>query len=168
LELRDKVADVTGRNRGIGSAVAWLLAKERVDVALVARDRAAFELPLRKSRENRSVKGWIAEPPMMPASRPRCSASSAALIFSSIAPPRWAAKAKPPMLAPKSPTRRFFADINVNVMGYLRTIREVAAQMAAQGGGRIINLSGLAALQTTIGTIPNSPRRPRTSLIANI
>jgi NAD(P)-dependent dehydrogenase (short-subunit alcohol dehydrogenase family) len=165
LELRDKVADVTGRNRGIGSAVAWLLAKERVDVALVARDRAAFELPLRKSRENRSVKGWIAEPPMMPASRPRCSASSAALIFSSIAPPRWAAKAKPPMLAPKSPTRRFFADINVNVMGYLR---EVSAQMAAQGAGRIINLSGLAALQTTIGTIPNSPRRPRTSLIANI
>jgi NAD(P)-dependent dehydrogenase (short-subunit alcohol dehydrogenase family) len=165
LELRDKVADVTGRNRGIGSAVARLLAKERVDVALVARDRAAFELPLRKSRENRSVKGWIAEPPMMPASRPRCSASSAALIFSSIAPPRWAAKAKPPMLAPKSPTRRFFADINVNIMGYLR---EVSAQMAAQGAGRIINLSGLAALQTTIGTIPNSPRRPRTSLIANI
>jgi hypothetical protein len=50
-------------------------------------------------------------------------------------------------------------------MGYLR---EVSAQMAAQGAGRIINLSGLAALQTTIGTIPNSPRRPRTSLIANI
>ena len=43
LELRDKVAIVTGGNRGIGKAIAWQLAKEGVDVALIARDRAALE-----------------------------------------------------------------------------------------------------------------------------
>jgi NAD(P)-dependent dehydrogenase (short-subunit alcohol dehydrogenase family) len=47
--------------------------------------------------------------------------------------------------------------MNVKVMGYLRTIREVAPHMAAQGGGRIINISGLAALSTgsTIGSMRN-------------
>jgi short-subunit dehydrogenase len=43
LELRDKVAIVTGGNRGIGKAVARQLAKEGVDVALFARDRAVLE-----------------------------------------------------------------------------------------------------------------------------
>jgi NAD(P)-dependent dehydrogenase (short-subunit alcohol dehydrogenase family) len=41
LELRDKVAIVTGGNRGIGKAVAWQLAKEGVDVA-VARPTRNF------------------------------------------------------------------------------------------------------------------------------
>jgi NAD(P)-dependent dehydrogenase (short-subunit alcohol dehydrogenase family) len=47
--------------------------------------------------------------------------------------------------------------MNVKVMGYLRTIREVAPHIAERGGGRIINISGLAALSTgsTIGSIRN-------------
>jgi NAD(P)-dependent dehydrogenase (short-subunit alcohol dehydrogenase family) len=47
--------------------------------------------------------------------------------------------------------------MNVKVMGYLRTAREVAPIMARQGGGRIINISGLAARTTgsTIGSIRN-------------
>jgi NAD(P)-dependent dehydrogenase (short-subunit alcohol dehydrogenase family) len=43
LELRDKVVIVTGGNRGIGKAVALQLAKEGVDVALIARDRAVLD-----------------------------------------------------------------------------------------------------------------------------
>ena len=63
---------------------------------------------------------------------------------------------KPPTLA-EITNEPFFADMNVKVLGYLRTIREVAPHMAAQGGGRIINISGLAALNTgsTIGSIRN-------------
>jgi NAD(P)-dependent dehydrogenase (short-subunit alcohol dehydrogenase family) len=49
------------------------------------------------------------------------------------------------------------ADINVKVLGYLRCIREVAPHMAQSGGGRIVNVSGLAARMTgsTIGSIRN-------------
>jgi NAD(P)-dependent dehydrogenase (short-subunit alcohol dehydrogenase family) len=63
---------------------------------------------------------------------------------------------KPPTLA-EITNEAFFADINVKVLGYLRTIREVVPHMAIQGGGRIINVSGLAALHTgsTIGSIRN-------------
>src|SRR5258708_19278533 len=48
-------------------------------------------------------------------------------------------------------------DLNVKVIGYLRCIREVAPHMAAKGGGRIVNISGLAARSTgsTVGSIRN-------------
>jgi NAD(P)-dependent dehydrogenase (short-subunit alcohol dehydrogenase family) len=47
--------------------------------------------------------------------------------------------------------------VNVKVMGYLRCIREVAPHMRARGGGRIVNISGLASRSTgsTIGSIRN-------------
>jgi NAD(P)-dependent dehydrogenase (short-subunit alcohol dehydrogenase family) len=46
--------------------------------------------------------------------------------------------------------------MNVKVMGYLRTAREVAPHMMRQKSGRIVNVSGLAARQT--GTIIGSMR----------
>jgi NAD(P)-dependent dehydrogenase (short-subunit alcohol dehydrogenase family) len=48
-------------------------------------------------------------------------------------------------------------DLNVKVLGYLRCIREVAPHMAAKGGGRIVNISGLAARSTgsTVGSMRN-------------
>jgi NAD(P)-dependent dehydrogenase (short-subunit alcohol dehydrogenase family) len=51
----------------------------------------------------------------------------------------------------------FWSDVNVKVMGYLRTTREVVPEMRKQGGGRIINISGLAARITgsIIGSIRN-------------
>jgi NAD(P)-dependent dehydrogenase (short-subunit alcohol dehydrogenase family) len=51
----------------------------------------------------------------------------------------------------------FWPDVNVKVMGYLRCIREVVPHMVARGGGRIVNVSGLAARSTgsTVGSIRN-------------
>jgi NAD(P)-dependent dehydrogenase (short-subunit alcohol dehydrogenase family) len=46
--------------------------------------------------------------------------------------------------------------MNVKVLGYLRTAREVAPHMIKRKAGRIINVSGLAARQT--GTIIGSMR----------
>jgi NAD(P)-dependent dehydrogenase (short-subunit alcohol dehydrogenase family) len=67
-----------------------------------------------------------------------------------------AGQAKPPALA-EITTEALWADVNVKVMGYLRAAREVAGPMADQGGGRIINISGLAARSTgsIIGSIRN-------------
>ncbi|MCX6024496.1 MAG: SDR family NAD(P)-dependent oxidoreductase, partial [Chloroflexi bacterium] len=42
LELRGKTAIVTGGSRGIGKAIARELAREGVDVAIVARDPEAL------------------------------------------------------------------------------------------------------------------------------
>ena len=48
-------------------------------------------------------------------------------------------------------------EINVKVRGYLRCARAVAPLMAAQGWGRIVNVSGLAARQTgsVVGSVRN-------------
>jgi NAD(P)-dependent dehydrogenase (short-subunit alcohol dehydrogenase family) len=43
LNLTDKVAVVTGANRGIGAGVAWQLALEGMNVVLVARDSERLE-----------------------------------------------------------------------------------------------------------------------------
>ena len=62
---------------------------------------------------------------------------------------------KPPSLT-EITNEHFWADMNVKVLGYLRTAREVAPHMIKQRSGRIINVSGLAARQT--GTIIGSMR----------
>jgi NAD(P)-dependent dehydrogenase (short-subunit alcohol dehydrogenase family) len=161
LELRDKVAVVTGGNRGIGKAVAWQLAKEGVDVAMIARDRAALDVAAAEiaAATNRRVKGYVANTGDDAAveavvaqmlgdfGRVDILVNCAAAV---------GGQGNPPSLA-EITNEAFFADMNVKVMGYVRMIRELAPHMAAQGGGRIINISGLAALQTgsTIGSIRN-------------
>jgi NAD(P)-dependent dehydrogenase (short-subunit alcohol dehydrogenase family) len=161
LELRDKVAVVTGGNRGIGKAVAWQLAKEGADVALLARDRALLGAAAAEIAQatKRRVKGYVADTGDDAAVKTAIAqvvgdfgrvdilVNCAAAVGGVGRPPKLAEITNEP----------FFADMNVKVMGYVRTIREVAPHMAAQGGGRIINISGLAALSTgsTIGSIRN-------------
>jgi NAD(P)-dependent dehydrogenase (short-subunit alcohol dehydrogenase family) len=62
----------------------------------------------------------------------------------------------PPKLA-EITTDALWDEVNTKVMGYLRCAREVAPGMIAQGWGRIINVSGLAARQTgsVIGSVRN-------------
>ena len=161
LELRDKVAIVTGGNRGIGKAVAWQLAKEGVDAALIARDPAALETAAAEigRATKRRVKGYVADTGDDAAVKTAITKVLGEFGRVDILVNCAAAvggQGKPPLLA-EITNEAFFADMNVKVMGYLRTIREVAPHMAAQGGGRIINISGLAALSTgsTIGSMRN-------------
>jgi NAD(P)-dependent dehydrogenase (short-subunit alcohol dehydrogenase family) len=161
LELRDKVAVVTGGNRGIGKAVAWQLAKEGVDVALLARDRALLEAAAAEIAQatKRRVKCYVADTGDDAAVKTAIAQVLGEFGRVDILVNCAAAVGgvgKPPKLA-EITNEPFFADMNVKVMGYVRTIREIAPHMAAQGRGRIINISGLAALSTgsTIGSIRN-------------
>jgi NAD(P)-dependent dehydrogenase (short-subunit alcohol dehydrogenase family) len=161
LQLRDKVAVVTGGSRGIGKAIGLALAREGAGVALVARDPAALEAAAVElaGATGGKVKGFAADTGDDAAVKAMVERVLAAfgridILVNCAATP--GGQAKPPVLA-EITNEHVFADLNVKVMGYLRTAREIAPHMASRGSGRIINISGLAARHTgtTIGSIRN-------------
>jgi NAD(P)-dependent dehydrogenase (short-subunit alcohol dehydrogenase family) len=161
LELDGKTAIVTGGSRGIGKAVARALAAEGMDVAIVARGRAELEA---------SAAGLAAETGRRVVALPcdtgsdeqvremvqRAVAELGGLdvLVNCAAQP--GGQAPPPKLS-EIDDAAFWPDVNVKVMGYLRCIRETVPHLIARGGGRIVNVSGLAARSTgsTIGSIRN-------------
>jgi NAD(P)-dependent dehydrogenase (short-subunit alcohol dehydrogenase family) len=161
LQLTGKRALVTGGSKGIGKAIARQLALEGVDVVIAARNgdelaAAARELAAgsgRKlagvavdTRDDASVKALVA------AAVERLGGLD--ILVNAAAKP--GGQAPPPRLA-EITDALFWDDVDVKVMGYLRTAREAAPHMIAAGWGRIINVSGLAARQTgsIIGSIRN-------------
>ena len=161
LELREKTAIVTGGSRGIGKAVALELAREGVDLALIARGREALEATAREfaAETGRRVITQAGDTGDDASVRQMVGRIGAELgridiLVNCAAQP--GGQGPVPSLA-EIRDEHFFADMNTKVMGYLRMAREVAPHMARLGWGRIVNVSGLAARQTgsTIGSMRN-------------
>ena len=162
LELKGKRALVTGGSRGIGKAIAHALAREGVDVALLARHApalaaAAAELAAQTGARVVGVSADTTSDAQVQAAVADAVlqlGGSIDILVNAAAEP--AGFAGPPPLA--DITGAFFhAEMNTKVMGYLRCAREVAPGMRASGWGRIVNISGLAARQTgnTVGSMRN-------------
>jgi NAD(P)-dependent dehydrogenase (short-subunit alcohol dehydrogenase family) len=161
LDLRGKAAIVTGGSRGIGKTIARELAEEGVDVVIVARSadvlqQTAAELA---SATGRKIVPIVADTGNDESVKQMVAQAAGALgridiLVNCAAQP--GGQSAPPKLA-EITDEAFFAEMNVKVMGYLRCAREVAPHMAANGWGRIINISGLAARSTgsTIGSVRN-------------
>lgn len=161
LELRGKTAIVTGASRGIGKAIARELAREGVDLALVARGREALEAAAAElaQESGRRLLPLVADTGDDAAVRDMVKQAADGLgrldiLVNCAAQP--GGQATPPRLAEVTGDH-FWAHMNVKVMGYLRCAREVAPHMIRQGWGRIINVSGLGARRTgdTVGSMRN-------------
>ena len=160
LELSGKTAIVTGGSRGIGKAIARELAREGVDVAIVARGRAALEATAKElaGETGRRFIPIIADTGNEESVQSMAHQAATAMGHLDILV-NCAARVgggPAPMLA-NITEEYFWEDMNVKVMGYLRCAREVAPYMQQQGWGRIINISGLAARQSgsAVGSIRN-------------
>jgi NAD(P)-dependent dehydrogenase (short-subunit alcohol dehydrogenase family) len=161
LELTGKVAIVSGGSRGIGKAVARVLAQEGADVAIVARDMAVAGAVAKELAHDsgRKVEAFKSDTGKDDAVRDAVAAIAAAfgrvdILVNSAANP--ASQARAPKLAEVTDDP-FFAEMNTKVLGYLRMAREAAPYMKREGWGRIINISGLNARMTgnIIGSIRN-------------
>ncbi len=161
LQLAGRRALVTGGSRGIGKAAAAALMAEGAEVAIAARDRvrldeAAADLGAAARRtvpalqvdtgDDASVRRMLA------AALDRLGGVD--ILVNCAARPAGQA---PPLSLPEITGDAFFSDVNVKVMGYLRCVQAVAPGMVAAGWGRIISVSGLAALSTgsIVGSIRN-------------
>jgi NAD(P)-dependent dehydrogenase (short-subunit alcohol dehydrogenase family) len=160
LQLKGKRALVTGGARGIGRAIARALALEGADVVIAARGLPDLEIAARALSEEsgRRVVAIAADTGDDSSVKALIEGAVRALGGLDIlvnAAARPGGQSPPPKLA-EITDAIFWDDVNVKVMGYLRTAREAAPHMVENGWGRIINISGLAARQT--GSIVGSMR----------
>jgi NAD(P)-dependent dehydrogenase (short-subunit alcohol dehydrogenase family) len=162
LELTGKRALVTGGSRGIGKAIARVLAEEGADVALLARNdevlqAAAAELA---GATGRTVVGVAADTTRDEQVRAAVAAAVAQLggsidiLVNAAAEP--AGHAAPPGVEAIG-AEHFHGEMDTKVMGYIRCAREVVPGMRAKSWGRIVNISGLGARQTgnAVGSMRN-------------
>jgi len=174
LQLNGKRALVTGGSRGIGKAIARALADEGCDVAIAARDRtrlddAAAELRAATGRTILAVEVETGDDASVRAmvGQVRDHLGGIDILVNNAARPG-GGPGVPPKLAEITDSA-FYDDVNVKVMGYLRCAREVAPLMSANGWGRIINISGLAARigGSIIGTVRNVSVAALTKVLAD-
>src|SRR5258708_11828391 len=152
LELAGKTAIVTGGSRGIGKAIARELAREGVDVAIVARSVDALEATAAELAEEtgRLIVPIAADTGSDASVKVMVEQAAIALghidiLVNCAAQP--GGQAPPPKLA-EITDEAFYSDVNVKGMGYLRCAPEVTPRMIVQGWGRVISLTGLDARST--------------------
>lgn len=152
LQLKGKRAIVTGASRGIGKAIARQLAEEGVEVVIAARGREALEATaVELARDTGARIVPVAADTADDASVDALVAATLSalggvdiLINNAATPGGGAPSARIGQVAGKA----FLEDVNIKVVGYLRTARAVAPHMVGAGWGRIINIGGLAARRT--------------------
>src|ERR1700739_4312989 len=147
LELSGKRALVTGGSRGIGKAIARELAREGVDVAIVARTKADLEATARELAvtTNRRIIPLAADVTSKE-QVDRVVADAAQqlgglhILVNSGSHPGGSTTATGPIETVVD--EDVIEDFNVKYVGALRCSRAVIPFMKEEGWGRIINISG--------------------------
>ena len=161
LQLAGKTAVVTGGSKGIGKAIARALASEGVDLALIARnpetlDATAAELARATGRRVVAIPADTGKTESVDAAFERAARELGCIdILVNCAAQPGGAPPRPGI--EHLPDETFIEQMNVKVLGYTRCARAVTPYLKANGWGRIINISGLAARQSgnPIGSMRN-------------
>ena len=149
LELNGKTAIVTGGSRGIGKAVARVLAADACRVVITGRysdtlSAAAEEIA---GDTGGSITPIVAD--MTSAEQVNAMVAQAAdalggridILVNNAAAPGGLARGRLSEIRDED----VLLDLDTKVMGYLRCARAVAPYMQQQGWGRIVNVGGLSA-----------------------
>ena len=162
LELDGRRALVSGGSRGIGKAVARRLVAEGAAVAVAARNRSDLE------QAAADIAAAVAAPVAYAVGDTATDEGAATIVRDAEAALGGGidllvnCAARPGALLSRGLdglTAGELADeVNTKVMGYARLAQLVVPHMLTTGWGRIVNVSGLAALRTgsVIGSIRNS------------
>ena len=164
--LRGRKAIVTGGSRGIGKAIALELAREGVDVAIVARSReelsaTAAELAAETGQRIVPIATDVTSREQVDRMTDQAADQLGGLhiLVNSGAPPGGSPTAVGPIDTVVD--EDLLHDFNVKYVGALRCCRAAIPHMKAAGWGRIINISGTNA--RTAGNLSGGARN--TSLV---
>lgn len=170
LELDGKVAAVTGGNRGIGKVIAAELARNGMDVAILARDRPALESAAKELAERTGRKILPFQTDTSDEDHVSRTVKEIAEAFDRIdVLVNGAARAGGPGGSGSASTisdEEILADFKVKVLGYLHMARQVAPYMKQNGWGRIINLGGMGAL--SVGNFSTTARNVSVAALTKI
>lgn len=146
LQLKGRVAVVTGGSLGIGRAVSEALAAEGVRVAIVARSREALEKAAREIMATSGVEVLPVVADVSSTEQVQAMMDQVAAHFGRIdilvngaAHPGGLVRSAIEEADPEG----LLKDIDIKVVGYMRCAKAASAHMKAHGYGRIINIGGL-------------------------
>ena len=160
LELRGKRAIVTGGGAGIGRAIATELAREGVHVAITGRrpevlKEAAAQIEAETGQPAAAIAADTGSDESVRALVSEVVGSFGGVdILANVASENPAQPGGPGYV--HATDEQLTRQLNVKVLGYLRTTRAVAPYLIQQGWGRIINVSGIGVRRT--GPVINSVR----------
>jgi NAD(P)-dependent dehydrogenase (short-subunit alcohol dehydrogenase family) len=160
LELHGKRAIVTGGGAGIGRAIATELSREGAEVAITGRrpevlKDAATQI---EAETGRPVLPIVSDTGSDESVRAMVSGVAGSFggvdILANVASENPAQPGGPSYV--HATDDQFIRQLDVKVLGYLRTARAVAPYLIGQRWGRIINVSGIGVRRT--GPVINSVR----------
>jgi 3-oxoacyl-[acyl-carrier protein] reductase len=149
LELDDKVVVVTGASRGIGRAITLGMAGEGARVVAVARDKAALDKLASEARGRRQKDAVAIGADLSRLSEVERVVTEAQRACGRIDVLVNNAGAIRGGSFLDIPDAQWLDDWSLKLMGYIRMARAVFPIMKAQGGGRIVNVTGAAARNPT-------------------
>jgi 3-oxoacyl-[acyl-carrier protein] reductase len=149
LELKGKVALVTGASKGIGKAIALGLAAEGARVAIVARDAGALDKVAAECRDRSRTDAVAVAADLSQLDEVervvrevKDRAGRVDILVNNAGAIRGGAFLQ-------IPDAQWTDDWNLKLLGYIRMARAVFPLMQAQGGGRICNVVGAAGRNPT-------------------
>ena len=154
LGLSGKAALVTGGSRGIGRAVAFGLAAEGARVLVCGRERAVLDEATREigAKTGGEIVGVSADLSRLDEVERVVATARDRLGRIDILVNNAGAIRAGDFLA--TPDQQWIDDWSLKLLGYIRMARAVFPVMQAQGGGRIVNVVGAAALNPSATYLP--------------
>lgn len=156
LNLKDKVALITGASRGLGAATAAALAEEGANLVLTARDETALEHQVTQLTSAHGIKAIAISADLTKSESCDDVVNQAIGAFGQIDILINSAGASQGGLFWEIPDQVWHDSMELKVMGTIRMTRAVIPGMQEKKYGRIVNIVGNTGMQPSPRLLPGA------------